>query len=142
MGNAVVWRSVLRWRTASDWLSVASARDARFDPYGAMAGPHGRALGPRRFGPRLFGPGSGRLATESPVEQDGLGVLLLRLAVMNEAVPQLCLASSSPRRSELLTRAGIAFTVVPSTGDEEDAQGMPPVALALARARIKGRCCA
>jgi septum formation protein len=47
----------------------------------------------------------------------------------------LYLASTSPRRRELLTRAGIAFTCVPPGPEPEDA-GDPP-ALALARARSK-----
>lgn len=49
----------------------------------------------------------------------------------------LYLASQSPQRAMLLSRAGIPFTVVNSIGDEETVRGLPPIALAIARARIK-----
>jgi septum formation protein len=57
--------------------------------------------------------------------------------------PSLILASSSPRRQELLARLGIAFTVEPSHLPEEPPPGAPPaeaiVALALAKARAIAR---
>jgi len=49
----------------------------------------------------------------------------------------LYLASRSPQRAMLLTRAGIAFTVVDSTCDEESVSFPNPQVLALERARAK-----
>jgi len=42
------------------------------------------------------------------------------------ASPRLILASSSPRRAELLTRLGLAFDVVPSNIPEEGLEGEAP----------------
>ena len=49
------------------------------------------------------------------------------------------LASQSPQRAMLLTRAGIPFQVVPSIGDEEAITTPQPQLLALDRAQIKAR---
>ena len=49
------------------------------------------------------------------------------------------LASQSPQRSDLLTRAGVPFAKAPSVGDEETIQGLPLQVLAIERARVKGR---
>lgn len=54
------------------------------------------------------------------------------------SAPRLILASASPRRKELLSRLGIAFTVVPSGISEQVPPGPPRdgiTALALAKAR-------
>ena len=52
--------------------------------------------------------------------------------------PALVLASASPRRRELLGRAGLAFEVVPSTVDEDAlAPGLPTRRLAAYLARAK-----
>lgn len=50
---------------------------------------------------------------------------------------RILLASRSPQRSLLLTRAGIPFQVVGSDGNEEEVQGLAPAELCLARARVK-----
>jgi septum formation protein len=49
----------------------------------------------------------------------------------------LILASASPRRRELLARAGLAFEVVPADIDEAARPGEPPAALAERLAREK-----
>lgn len=49
------------------------------------------------------------------------------------------LASRSPQRAMLLTRAGVPFQVVPSTADEEAITAPLPQALAIDRARAKAR---
>ncbi len=49
----------------------------------------------------------------------------------------LILASSSPRRRELLTEAGIAFTVHPADIDEAHRAGESPIAFTLRLAREK-----
>lgn len=49
----------------------------------------------------------------------------------------LVLASASPRRRDLLTRAGVAFEVRPADVPEERAAGEPPGAFALRLARAK-----
>ncbi len=41
---------------------------------------------------------------------------------MNTAAPQLILASQSPRRRYLLEQAGLTFSVIPSTFDEDSVQ--------------------
>ncbi|GDY14787.1 Maf-like protein [Planctomycetota bacterium] len=51
----------------------------------------------------------------------------------------LYLASQSPQRAMLLTRAGLRFTVVPSANDEEAIVNLPPPVLAAERARHKCR---
>jgi len=51
--------------------------------------------------------------------------------------PPLLLASGSPRRRELLARAGIAFEVAPAEIDERPRPGEAPRALALRLAREK-----
>jgi septum formation protein len=57
---------------------------------------------------------------------------------MQDAVqPPIVLASASPRRRELLTRAGVRFEVVPSSIDERPLAGEAPRALALRLAREK-----
>ncbi len=53
--------------------------------------------------------------------------------------PVIYLASSSPQRAFLLTRAHIPFTVVRSTCDEETITAPHPRELALERARAKAR---
>jgi len=52
--------------------------------------------------------------------------------------PELVLASSSPRRREILAAAGYAFRVVPS-GAEEKEKGLSPVELVIANALAKAR---
>jgi septum formation protein len=52
-------------------------------------------------------------------------------------IPQILLASRSPQRSLLLTRANIPFQVVGSDGDEEAVQNLSPAELCLQRARVK-----
>lgn len=47
------------------------------------------------------------------------------------------LASSSPRRSELLARAGIEFEVIPSPAEEVHDASMPPAALCELNATLK-----
>jgi septum formation protein len=49
----------------------------------------------------------------------------------------LYLASQSPQRATLLTRAAVRFTVVPSSCNEEDISAPVPQALAIERARAK-----
>src|SRR5262249_3952438 len=49
---------------------------------------------------------------------------------MTPPAPPLLLASASPRRKELLARAGIAFEVVPADVDETQRPGEPPAAYA------------
>ena len=49
------------------------------------------------------------------------------------------LASQSPQRAMLLEQAGVPFTVVDSTGDEETVTSDRPQLLALDRARVKAR---
>jgi len=51
--------------------------------------------------------------------------------------PQLVLASASPRRGELLTQIGLAFTPHPAAIDETPADGETPEALATRLARSK-----
>jgi septum formation protein len=52
----------------------------------------------------------------------------------------LYLASKSPQRAMLLTRAAVVFSVIPSTCDEEAITAAPvPQALAIERARAKAR---
>lgn len=51
----------------------------------------------------------------------------------------LVLASSSPRRKELLTQAGFAFRVHPSSVPEEHRSGEDPIAFATRLAREKGQ---
>ena len=51
--------------------------------------------------------------------------------------PPIVLASASPRRRELLTRAGVRFEVVPSSVEERRLAGEAPRALALRLAREK-----
>ena len=51
----------------------------------------------------------------------------------------LILASASPRRSELLTNAGISFTVEPAHIPEQPLPGEPPVEYAQRLARDKAR---
>jgi septum formation protein len=53
------------------------------------------------------------------------------------ASPRLILASASPRRRELLQRAGLDFTVVPSHADEEVQPAEPPAEYALRVAHEK-----
>lgn len=53
-------------------------------------------------------------------------------------LPAIILASSSPRRSDLLTEAGIAFRIrVPAV--EEESDGLSPAHLCLHNARIKAQ---
>lgn len=51
--------------------------------------------------------------------------------------PKLILASASPRRRDLLSRAGVPFTVIPSTVDETAEVGGPPEARVRVLARAK-----
>lgn len=60
----------------------------------------------------------------------------LRMRSDRVAAPELALASSSPRRSALLTEAGIAF-VLAEPGPEPESSGAPSQ-LAIERARSKG----
>ena len=55
------------------------------------------------------------------------------------APPRLVLASASPRRSALLTRAGVAFEVRPADIDESVRPGERPEALVERLARTKAR---
>ncbi|MBW2107253.1 MAG: septum formation inhibitor Maf [Deltaproteobacteria bacterium] len=48
------------------------------------------------------------------------------MAEYNTANPGLILASASPRRRDLLTQAGLPFTVIPSTVDETALTAGPP----------------
>jgi septum formation protein len=50
---------------------------------------------------------------------------------------RLILASSSPRRKELLAQLGVPFEVIPSQVMEEETQNLPPPNLALTLARVK-----
>lgn len=52
-------------------------------------------------------------------------------------MPRLILASSSPRRAEVLRNAGFVFEVVPSTADEAEGEKGNPAALAERLARRK-----
>ena len=56
---------------------------------------------------------------------------------MSPAAPTLVLASASPRRRQLLERAGIAFSVSPADLDESSLPGESPRALVLRLAREK-----
>lgn len=58
---------------------------------------------------------------------------------MSAARPRLVLASASPRRRELLARAGLAFTVDPADVDESFAPDRTPEAAARALAERKAR---
>jgi len=49
---------------------------------------------------------------------------------MQDSVPELILASASPRRRRLLAEAGVAFTVMPADIDESPRPGEEPRALA------------
>ena len=51
----------------------------------------------------------------------------------------LYLASQSPQRATLLTRATVRFAIVPSSCNEEDISAPVPQALAIERARAKAR---
>jgi septum formation protein len=51
----------------------------------------------------------------------------------------LYLASQSPQRATLLTRAAVVFTIIPSGCDEETITAPLPQALAIDRARAKAR---
>lgn len=53
--------------------------------------------------------------------------------------PQIVLASASPRRSELLSRVGIAFSVVPSGAPEEEQPGESPEQHVLRLSRDKAK---
>lgn len=55
------------------------------------------------------------------------------------SLPPIVLASASPRRSELLRRAGLDFEVEPSAVDEELEEGVEPEAAALMLAERKAR---
>jgi septum formation protein len=55
------------------------------------------------------------------------------------AGPRLVLASASPRRRELLTRAGLGFAIEPAGVDESLAPGAEPVGAARALAERKAR---
>jgi septum formation protein len=54
-------------------------------------------------------------------------------------VTRICLASASPRRKELLERAGVALEIVPADIDESVAPGEEPVAYARRLAAHKAR---
>ena len=54
-------------------------------------------------------------------------------------VPQIYLASRSPRRQELLRQAGISFAVLDSGVDERRGPGQTPAQYAVAMALIKAR---
>jgi septum formation protein len=64
-------------------------------------------------------------------------VVGLRTGFARHCAAMLLLASRSPQRALLLTRAGIPFRVVASRGDEESVLHPDPAELALARARFK-----
>jgi septum formation protein len=68
------------------------------------------------------------------VERDALS---LRMLLQNR--PVLILASSSPRRHELLRAAGIAFEVHPAHVNEDQRPGEPPLEYALRLAREKAQ---
>jgi septum formation protein len=53
--------------------------------------------------------------------------------------PTIVLASASPRRAELLSRAGVAFRVVPADVDESLAPGLAPEDGAQSLAERKAR---
>jgi septum formation protein len=55
---------------------------------------------------------------------------------------RLILASASPRRAELLTRAGIDYEVAPTTVDETPIDGEDPIEYVLRLAREKATACA
>lgn len=59
--------------------------------------------------------------------------------MVQESDVNLILASGSPRRSELLAREGIAFTVKPSPVDELAPGAMEPISLARENALLKAR---
>ena len=52
---------------------------------------------------------------------------------------KLVLASASPRRRELLEKAGIPFVCMPSDEDESQVGGLPPFLLVQALAELKAR---
>jgi septum formation protein len=56
-----------------------------------------------------------------------------------EPVPEIILASASPRRAELLAAGGIAFTVIPADVDETLRAGTPPEEGACLLAERKAR---
>ena len=58
-------------------------------------------------------------------------------APATDASPRLVLASASPRRSQLLSAAGISFETVPANIPEERQPGEPPREFALRLAREK-----
>lgn len=61
---------------------------------------------------------------------------------MSAHAARVVLASASPRRSALLTTAGLVFAVDPAHVDESVPEDMPPVAAARALAERKARCVA
>ena len=63
--------------------------------------------------------------------------IALRMLLQNK--PALILASSSPRRQELLREAGIAFEVHPAQINEDQRDGEPPLDYALRLAREKAQ---
>lgn len=50
---------------------------------------------------------------------------------------KIILASTSPRREELLNKLGLDFTIVPSKIDEDKYSGLPPVKIVKELARVK-----
>lgn len=62
-----------------------------------------------------------------------------RMRIMPHPMPRLILASSSPRRSELLTNAGFTFEVIPSRASEEHDGTEPPAELVKRLALEKAR---
>lgn len=56
---------------------------------------------------------------------------------MNSTTQKLILASSSPRRADLLKQAGISFQVIPPVADERLHPGETPVEFAIRTAREK-----
>ncbi len=77
-------------------------------------------------------PGSARTITDSLAEPE---------LEMNEfpAKPNLVLASSSPRRQQLMPWLGLPFTVVPSSVDESRFDSLPPADLAVTLAIAKAQ---
>ena len=52
---------------------------------------------------------------------------------------KIILASNSPRRKELLTKAGVDFTVIPSTEDENINKNLPPIKYAETLSYLKAK---
>ncbi len=87
-----------------------------------------------RLAPSIFDIALLRVRLVTYVEKDSI---TLRMHPQNK--PELILASSSPRRQELLREIGIQFQVHAANINEDQISGEPPIAYALRLAREKAQ---